>query len=63
MGFELRPPDCSGCRVSGLHHGATTPPKTPEEGGGGLKEKKALFTKSNGKDKINGRLSSRLTTV
>ena len=25
MGFEPRPPDCSGCRVSGLQHGATTP--------------------------------------
>ena len=24
-GFEPRPPDCSGCKVSGLQHGATTP--------------------------------------
>ena len=23
--FEPRPPDCSGCKVSGLQHGATTP--------------------------------------
>ena len=25
MGFEPRPPDCSGCEVSGLQYGATTP--------------------------------------
>ena len=25
VGFEPRPPDCSGCKVSGLQHGATTP--------------------------------------
>ena len=25
MGFEPRPPDCSGCKVSGLQNGATTP--------------------------------------
>ena len=25
VGFEPRPPDCSGCRVGGLQHGATTP--------------------------------------
>ena len=25
MGFEPRLPDCSGCNVSGLQHGATTP--------------------------------------
>ena len=24
-GFETRSPDCSGCKVSGLQHGATTP--------------------------------------
>ena len=24
MGFEPRPSDCSGCKVSGLQHGATT---------------------------------------
>ena len=25
MGFEPRPPNCSGCKVRGLQHGATTP--------------------------------------